>query len=149
MKIDLAALFFSPTGRIGRLRFWIGALALFFLGDTATAFFRSWFETAVQPQIIDMLVALLLSYPDFCVGRKRLADRGKGLVFAIAYTGWGLIASLLTIFWPLLAEKPDGGIGSNLFLASIYTCTLFFIVECGFLRGTDGTNAFGPAPELP
>lgn len=149
MSIDLPALFFSASGRIGRLRFWIGALALLFLGDAAATFLRSWFAPGIQPQLIDFTVTALLAWPDFCIGRKRLADRGRGIFFALAYTGYSLLAALISIFWPLLSEKPDGSFESSLFLAAIYTCTLFFVVECGVLKGVKGPNAYGPEPTLP
>lgn len=149
MTFDLPALFLSTAGRIGRLRFWIGALALFLLGESAVTFFHSWFAADIQPQLIDFAITAALAWPDFCVGRKRLADRGKGLVYALVYTGYGLAASLLVVFAPFLTEKPDGGLAFNLFWAVYLTCTLFFLVECGILKGKEGPNVYGPEPEFP
>ena len=149
MNIDLPALFFSPTGRIGRFRFWIGALALFFLGDSAAVFFRSWFAADIQPQLIDFAVTAALAWPDFCVGRKRLADRGKGVIHALAYAGYGPAASLIVVFAPFLTEKPDGSLLFNMFWAVYITFNLFFVVECGILKGVEGPNTYGPEPEFP
>lgn len=149
MTIDLPALFLSTVGRIGRLHFWIGALALFFLGDAASVFFRSWFDMSIQPQIIDFAVTLVLAWPDFCVGRKRLADRGKSVAYALVYTGYGIIASGLAVFAPFLTERSDGSLAFNLFWAAYITIILYFVVECGILKGAEGPNAFGPEPPFP
>lgn len=149
MTINLPALFLTSAGRIGRLRFWIGALALFFLGDSAISFFRSWFDADVQPQLIDFGITAVLAWPDFCVGRKRLADRGKGIGYALVYTGYGLAAALLAVVFPFLTEKPDGSLPFNLFWAVYFTMILYFVIECGFLEGNKGSNAYGPEPELP
>ena len=147
--IDPASLFLSIKGRIGRFWYWVGALALFFLGDGAAAFFRSWFAADIQPQLIDLAVTVALVWPDFCVGRKRLADRGRSFGWALAYSGYGLVASLIVVFAPFLVEKPDGAWPTILFWACYTTAVLFFVVECGVRKGDDGTNVYGPAPTFP
>jgi uncharacterized membrane protein YhaH (DUF805 family) len=147
--MDFFALFFSIKGRIGRLRFWVGWLTLLVLGNASSMLLRDLLEGTADPQLVDFGLTLLFAWPDFCVGIKRLADRGKGIVYAIVYTGYSLLASLVMVFAPFLAGKPDGSLEFNLFWASVLTIALFFVVECGFMEGAKGPNAYGPEPTLP
>ena len=147
--MDLRALFLSASGRIGRLRFWVGWLSLLVVSNAASELAADVLGDAASPQLIDLVITLLLAWPDFCVGMKRLADRGKGLVYGLVYTGYGVLASLITVFAPFLTEKSDGSLFFNLFWASVLTLALFFVVECGFMKGMAGPNAYGPEPTLP
>ena len=147
--MDLRALFLSHNGRIGRTRFWVGWLSLLVISNAVSELVVSLVGEAVSPQFIDLVITLLLAWPDFCVGMKRLADRGKGVVYGIVYTGYGVVASLLMVFAPFLTEKSDGSLFYNLFWAVVITLALFFVVECGFMKGMEGPNAYGPEPTLP
>ena len=147
--MEFFTLFFSITGRIGRLRFWVGWLTLLVLGNGASLLLRDQFDSLAEPQLVDLALTLLLLWPDFCVGRKRLADRGRGLGYALAYSGYSLVASVLIYFAPFLSGAPDGSLEFNLFWAWLITFTLFFTVECGCMPGTEGPNAYGPQPAQP
>ena len=147
--IELRALFFSAGGRIGRLRFWVGWLSLLVLSNALSELAASLLGEAANSQLVDLAITLALAWPDFCVGMKRLADRGKGLGYGLVYTGYGVIASLITVFAPFLTEKSDGSMFFNLFWAAVITLALFFVVECGFMKGMEGPNACGPEPTLP
>lgn len=147
--MELLPLFFVSQGRIGRLRFWVGWLLLLVLGNGSAMLLREVTASSADPQLIDLLLTVLFVWPDFCVGRKRLADRGKGLAWALVYSGYSVIASVILWFAPFLNEKPDGSLFYTLFWAVLITIALFFAVECGIVKGDEGPNAFGPEPALP
>lgn len=146
--MELLPLFLVSTGRIGRLRFWVGWLMLLVLGNGGSMLLRDTVGSSADPQLIDLALTLLFAWPDFCIGRKRLADRGKGLAYALVYSGYSIIASAIIWLAPFLTEKPDGSLLYNLFWAVLVTFTLFFAVECGIMKGNAGPNAFGPEPAL-
>jgi uncharacterized membrane protein YhaH (DUF805 family) len=128
-------LLFSPSGRIGRLAWWGGQIAvvgvLFLISIVlvmAFSFVAAGIEFDVSApeadytpsggaQVISVLSYLALSalafWMTFCVTVKRYHDRDK--------SGW----------WYLIAFVPLVGV-------------IWQIVECGFLRGDGGVNSYGP-----
>ena len=120
-------LFLQYGGRIGRVAFWLGSLAIGLAQIGATALLMQ-MAHATTPEDIrtyyhtgqDVLMHLLLPimivyvmalYPTYAIYTKRWHDRGK--------SGW----------WSLLAFVPIIG--------------LWVIIECGFLGGDEYENAYG------
>jgi uncharacterized membrane protein YhaH (DUF805 family) len=123
MNTDLAHLFFSLDGRIGRRRFWLGTLIL--LG-------------------ISVAIAFALAYPSYAVMAKRFQDRSK--------PGWLALIGLLPVYGVNLLYT--FGVFDTLnpspvaqgFDAVIVLISIWFLVELGLLRGTNGPNAYGLDP---
>ncbi len=126
-------LFFSYSGRIGRMPYWLGTLVI----AVIQYFVGMWLINLAMPGVMELvadnpkltlevfqeimlrtvvpvgIVSLIFMWPTYAIYTKRWHDRGK--------SGWWS----LILFVPLI-----GGI--------------WMLVECGFLAGTEGTNNFGP-----
>lgn len=119
--------FFSGVGRIGRVRFWIGAVVLIALFDlyerlsptvhwiTGWVFWPVWLAAAC------------------CVLSKRLHDRGRA--------GWwsGLVLLAFALVWPW----PEGW-GEVWLLVLVWA-----LFDLGIAGGERGFNRFGPPPGAP
>jgi uncharacterized membrane protein YhaH (DUF805 family) len=128
-------LLFSFQGRINRAKYWIAAvvyaaamIALFGLG-----FF---FNVAALFFVVAALAFIAILVSGVAVGIKRLHDRDK--------SGWWLAAFYLV---PPLLDGTGRTTGSAVIfgLASL-AVSIWAIVELGFLRGTPGSNQYGPDP---
>jgi uncharacterized membrane protein YhaH (DUF805 family) len=128
-------LFFSYSGRIGRMPYWLGLLAV----GVVQFFVCWWILNLAMPGVIELLQAnpeptqevledltmrllvplgiinLIFVWPNYAICTKRWHDRGK--------SGW----------WSLILFVPIIG-------------GLWMLVECGFLAGTEGDNGYGPDP---
>lgn len=72
------SLLFSAEGRIGRGRFWIGALILFGIGVLMSLVVTGLVLTLGQAgQWIGFALLLLFLYPAIVLSMKRLRDRGR------------------------------------------------------------------------
>lgn len=127
----MLAFMFSPSGRIGRGKWWLAQLvntviiiafivlvSVQFSGDDIKNL-----SDRPNPSIAPVLVAeflvviLFLVWMTFCVAVKRYHDRGK--------SGWWYLLQFIPIIGPIWA-----------------------FVELGFCSGDDGDNDYGPGPDL-
>lgn len=120
--LSLIALLTSFEGRIGRIRFWTGLLALavlgFALGGTANVL--DWALDLRLPRaghlgVMALAAVAATAYCFFALQTKRWHDRDK--------SGW----------WNLLVAVPVIGL-------------VWLVVEAGMLPGTAGRNQFGADP---
>lgn len=118
--VNMLTFFFSPVGRIGRLQWWMGHIAVLAL----TAAFAVWLadtcgitdEASAEslPPIIDIMSFVLFFstlWINCCLTIKRYHDLDR--------SGWWLIIMFIPViqFWAIL--------------------------ECGFFSGSDGPNDYG------
>lgn len=124
------SVFTSFEGRIGRQFWWIGLIVL-----------------AVIEWIIVLLLATVLGIPLF--GHY---DPGTGMLIPDmrANVLFGIIG--LIFLWPGLAiytkrwhDRDKSGWWILIVLIPVIG-GLWALIECGFLRGTNGPNRFGPDP---
>ncbi len=123
--MDWKTLLFSPSGRINRARYWITLLII----DAA-------FMVVYLPVVLsidkDLGPNAIQGIFLVVVGILGIALSYCGIILAIkrfhdrGKSGWWVLISLV----PLI-----GG--------------LWFLIECGFLRGTTGRNRFGADPLAP
>ncbi len=114
--MDWIYLFTSTEGRIGRLSYWMGVLAIAVI--TLVSMFIDVFLGTISDQgygLVSGIVTLIMIFPWIMLYAKRWHDRDK--------SGW----------WTLILLVPVIG-------------SLWMLIECGFLKGTDGPNRFGPDP---
>jgi uncharacterized membrane protein YhaH (DUF805 family) len=135
MDVDFWPLLFSFQGRINRAKYWIATItyisatiALVGLGF----FFR--FETFFF--IIAAIVFIAMTVSGIAVGLKRLHDRDM--------SGWWLL--MFYLLPPVL-----DGIGRAIGVPVVFSLagaviSVWALVVLGFLRGTSGTNQYGPDP---
>lgn len=158
-------LLFGFSGRINRGKYWLATLVWLMIWITAlTAFLIAGFAilganlkdgslpsaedtTALLHLIRDygILSLIVIAFfvvswiSVFAIGVKRLHDRDR--------SGWWI---LLFYFGPsLLAgaqNSTDAGLASLILGLGALVISIWCLVELGFLRGTVGSNRFGPNP---
>ena len=134
--IDLSQLLFGFSGRINRAKYWIAAavyLAIMLI--VMLLFFVLGLGVLFYVAVAVLYIAMLIS--GIAVGIKRLHDRDK--------SGWWLL-----LFY--VVPGVLGGIGAAtgglhwLFDVPSWAISLWALIELGFLRGTSGSNQYGPDP---
>lgn len=140
----LTELLFSLDGRIGRAQFWLGTAIL--LGSSLAATYRILASVGLSEAAIafSAAVAFALAYPSYAVCAKRFQDRDKPGPLALLGLVPSYGANLLYRFGifdldhpSLLAQGLD---------VIIVVIGLWFLVELGFLKGSQGPNRYGPDP---
>ncbi|ODA65967.1 hypothetical protein A7A08_03110 [Methyloligella halotolerans] len=151
--MDLKHLYLTLRGRIGRQTFWMAMIPLFVAYWVASILIHVMAASMAGNQVMGALAsgmimvvsaAFLIGFIAVCV--KRLHDRGK--------SGWwmaGLYAvSLAGIFVATssgLAMTPVGFTSLGNMLTALWLgILLWLIIELGIMRGTRGSNAYGPDP---
>lgn len=144
MSTDLAHLFFSLDGRIGRGRFWLGTLILLGISVAATSLVVVLVGPSPAAVAFSAAIAFALAYPSYAVMAKRFQDRNK--------PGWLALMGLVPVYgvnllytfgvFDTLHPSPV----SQGFDAVIVLISTWFLVELGLLRGTHGPNAYGLDP---
>jgi uncharacterized membrane protein YhaH (DUF805 family) len=128
-------LFFSYSGRIGRMPYWLGTLVI----AVVHYFVGTWILGLAMPGVMELvadnpevtievfqeimlrtivpvgLISLVFMWPTYAVYTKRWHDRGK--------SGWWSLIILVPIIGPI-----------------------WMFIECGFLAGEEGSNHYGPNP---
>jgi uncharacterized membrane protein YhaH (DUF805 family) len=161
--MNLTELLFSFTGRIKRLHWWItnivtlgvAALAdiLIDFGAEATGNLAVDPETAeATPTGLFLVAALVVSVIDlwiaFALAAKRLHDRdrtGWWLAVQFLLAALGLIGFLVVVLVPGMQEI-EFYVPAVILGAGAIGVSLWLFIEMGFLKGTAGTNRFGPDP---
>ena len=133
----IARLWFGFSGRANRAKYWLVAAVNLAIIAVLTAV--AIVGDAPALWIVFFIVLLVLVVSSVAVSIRRLHDRGK--------SGWWV---LVFIFVPGLLN----GVGSRLgdpvpmIILSLagFAISIWALVELGFLRGTQGDNAYGPDP---
>ncbi len=122
----MLGLLFSPSGRIGRGKWWLLNLGLFICTVVVIFFFGLdlFIHLEDQPENISLtsilavtLYLLVLIWVTFCITVKRYHDRGK--------SGW----------WYLIQYIPFVG-------------PIWAFIELGFCAGDYGDNDYGDGPDM-
>jgi uncharacterized membrane protein YhaH (DUF805 family) len=140
----VAYLLLSLKGRIARLQFWMGTLILGVIRFAAPYLIVAIVGLSERAVLLAILVAFALAYPSYALMAKRFQDRDKPGLLALALIVPFYTVNLLytfRVFDPLdpppIAQALD---------AIILIIALWFLVELGFLKGTQGPNRYGPDP---
>ena len=148
MNIDWAELFFTSGGRVNRAKYWIAQLVCFSVLLIIAALGYSFsalgyagpvigFIAGVILSIVGLILTVLVTVATITVGIKRLHDRNKSAWWLLLFYGVpGVIGGWYGTYT---------GLGLSLFLAS-FAIWIWTIVELGCLRGTEGSNQYGPDP---
>ena len=142
--MDLASLFFSLDGRIGRAKFWLGTLLLAATSFAATYVIVALIGVSHAAVMFSAAVAFALAYPSYAVCAKRFQDRGKPGALALA----GLVpvygVNVLYTVGVFDLDRPSAL--AQILDVVVVGLALWFLVELGLLKGTQGPNAYGPDP---
>lgn len=145
------AIFFNLEGRIPRLPFWLGILALLaimFLILVPAGLF-SW-NPATNPaplsyRLLECFVTLGLAYPTYAIMLKRLYDRDHPGTAAFVFVVLDIVVEVVNVLSPI--ETEDGMTPLGWILMIPYLILLVaLLIELGLRRGTRGPNRFGPDP---
>jgi uncharacterized membrane protein YhaH (DUF805 family) len=144
---DMFEFLFGASGRINRAKYWRSTL-LFTVAGLMAAVILFTAAGIAAPLLIIMVVLVLIPWLlwGFSITTERLHDRDKsdwwlvvfyllpGLLCQVAKTAWSTGAAGTVLHYTLA-------------LAS-FALTIWGFVEIGCLRGTAGSNTYGPDPLL-
>jgi uncharacterized membrane protein YhaH (DUF805 family) len=134
--VDWQDLFLSFDGRIGRARFWFGAgvgFAFFFAGLVCIGLIPYF---GMLMALVFFLSAASVFIP---IGIKRLHDRGKS-------GKWLLVFYALPVFLEWASGVSRTFLPSSLLALAALMVLVWSVVELGLLRGSEGSNQYGPGP---
>jgi uncharacterized membrane protein YhaH (DUF805 family) len=162
--------FLGFDGRIGRQSWWIGVIILtvaslvfyFILNaimgvtlDPAKlaepGFLESYMRTA---SIMQLILLAIIGYPYLSLLGKRLNDRDRPSWMKFLFIAPSVLSAILGVLGLAYTTSDVGGgvmmptpsmLGWILSILSI-VLGIWGLIECGFLRGTDGDNQHGPDP---
>jgi uncharacterized membrane protein YhaH (DUF805 family) len=140
----LTELLFSLDGRISRAKFWLGTLILAAVSLAATFAIVALVGVSEAAVAFSAAVAFALAYPSYAVMAKRFQDRDKPGALALLGLVPAYGVNLLYTFGildPAVPASPARALD-----AMVAVIFLWFMVELGLLKGTQGPNAYGPDP---
>jgi uncharacterized membrane protein YhaH (DUF805 family) len=142
---DFFEFMFGASGRINRAKYWRSFLIYIFAGLLAAVILFTAAGIAA-PLFIIMVVIVLIPWLLWGVSftTERLHDRDKSAWWLVVfYLVPGVLGQLGKTAW--LAGTADTVLHYVLALAG-FALTIWGFVEIGFLRGTAGSNTYGPDP---
>ncbi len=157
--MGIVNLFIGFKGRIGRLGFWAGLIALFLIssaatykvlmlmtsGDISAAFAQLTSELTMMQKITYLALALPLT----ALIVKRLHDRNKsGFWLALIW-----VPALIKLGQPMIIDylgdgtmiKMGLGVVTKFLTAEMAAVGFWFLIELGFMGGKDDGNRFNGA----
>jgi uncharacterized membrane protein YhaH (DUF805 family) len=144
---DLFEFLFGASGRINRAKYWRSTL-LFTAAGLMTAVILFTAAGIAAPLFIIMVVLVLIPWLlwGFSITTERLHDRDKSAWWLVVfYLVPGVLGQLAKTAW--FAGAAGAVLHYILALAS-FALTIWGFVEIGCLRGTAGSNTYGPDPLL-
>lgn len=150
-RMNLGHLLFGFEGRISRLPYWLGGIALAVVMSIAIATGLELAAIPVSPWT-RVLPTLVILWPLAATSVKRAHDRNRSpWILAPAFAAEFILIALDFAFVEQAPVKVTDAnyTGLSFFLALTilnYAYQLYLLVELGFLRGTIGPNRYGPDP---
>jgi uncharacterized membrane protein YhaH (DUF805 family) len=142
--MDFGYILSSTQGRIPRSQWWAGLAVLVIVG-VVLALIIAW---ALGPTTIGLIATLILQvillYPSYALSAKRFQDRDKPGGLALIGIGLGIVQTLARLFGlsnPFNPTAIDWVLNVALLIVGIW-----YLIELGILRGTVGSNQYGPDP---
>ncbi|MEH0743224.1 DUF805 domain-containing protein [Vibrio cholerae] len=141
--MSIKALLFSFQGRIGRKVYWLWNVVYYLVIVSFAATLNAVIPATAHLILPVFLVIVLI--PDLAITAKRWHDRDK--------SSWWLLLNVPLVIGRM--TMPVGDPGQVAQPAALQTaisvvamiCGVWILVECGFFKGTEGENRFGPQPE--
>ncbi|MGD8173587.1 DUF805 domain-containing protein [Vibrio sp. TRT 21S02] len=142
--MSIKELLFSFQGRIGRKTYWTWNVAYYVLIVGFTIGMNTLWPSFAHIVLPVFLILVLI--PDLAITAKRWHDRNK--------SSWWLLLNIPLVIGRMTipvagpgqpAAQPDSL--QVLSSAAALICGVWILIECGFLKGNDGENRYGPAPK--
>ncbi len=136
-------LYTSLEGRIGRETYWTR-----FIGPMAViGFIAGIIDGSLGTEVgtVSAIAIVISIWPSTVGNVKRLHDRGlTGWHIAVF---WGLMLIMILVMGVLFQGSDDLGGGVGVVMGIVWAgYALYLVVVCGFLKGTEGLNKYGPDP---
>jgi uncharacterized membrane protein YhaH (DUF805 family) len=131
--MDWGNLFTSFQGRISRQPFWLGVLALFVVQWVASLILGSVLGVSMMAQMDPNMT------PEQAMAQS-MSGMGPLLIISLIF-----LYPALAIYTKRWHDRNKSGWWSLILIVPVIGI-IWFLVECGFLRGTDGSNDYGPDP---
>ncbi|MDD7971469.1 DUF805 domain-containing protein [Roseinatronobacter sp. HJB301] len=148
----------SFEGRIGRGKWWLGAVVLIVFSIIFAIVVGLLFGDGIIARLLTLLLTFAVLYASAALATKRLADRGTpAMPRLVIFFGPSILFSIIDTFRIGYRAAPEmGGMGMNgAMMPGTIAMTLGFIslvvsiwalVELGILKGDAEENRFGPPP---
>lgn len=150
--MDWRHLFLGFDGRISRRKFWLGfgALALveLFILSLAASEAKIDLGKGLAPQWfrnLSLAIDAAFAWPLAAVLAKRFQDRSYPPVIAWYVVAALIVYSIFDAFGALQTADSFTPLG-HLLSWPLMALSIAVLVETGFRRGTQGSNAYGPDP---
>lgn len=169
--MDLKFILFDTKGRISRSQFWVGFIVLAVVSTIVTFFVfivlavlynvegiedasKQVLDPVTATLIAHALLFLLFFFPSLALFAKRFHDRNQKAT--VLYLFYGLFLTFMFLIGDLPRNEAAGGELEGSAALSVglggivyVLCGLvgfYLLVICGFLKGTNGHNRYGPDP---
>jgi uncharacterized membrane protein YhaH (DUF805 family) len=147
--MDFAYLYTSFDGRINRKPYWLAGilLAVIMMVVTFVLAFVIGFSLGVGFgfHLLILILQLAVLYPSAALMVKRLHDRNKPGYYAAFLLGLIVLKSLTDLVG-LTGDPLSSNILDYILGIATFVIAIWFLIELGFLRGTQGPNQYGPDP---
>lgn len=146
--MNIINLLFGFDGRIRRLPWWLGTIAVEIVVAVLNQLFGIPLDTApapMTPRIVSLVITIVSLYPLMALAVKRLHDRDRPGTTALP-----LLLAFLAIpvgdlfgYFDEAAQMTPIKLVVMIVIAAI---GLGYLIELGFRRGDPGPNRYGPDP---
>ena len=146
--MNIIDLLFGFDGRIRRLHWWLGTIAIEIVVAVLNQLFGIPVETAptaMTPRIVALVITIVALYPLMALAVKRLHDRDHPGTLALPL----LVAFLVIPVGDLFGYFDETTQMTPVKLVVVIitgAIGLGYLIELGFRRGDPGPNQYGPDP---
>lgn len=152
MKMGWRHLFFGFSGRLRRKSFWLASIALSAMAIGAFIVLASFIPRPEEggaettfPLPVFLAVSAASAFCWLALSVKRLHDRNKSGLWMAIYFGALAIQIAAEAQGLTGADGEPTAIGVGVVLLGL-AASLWYLVDVGLLKGTDGANDYGPDP---
>lgn len=141
--MSIKELLFSFQGRVGRKTYWVWNVIYYALIVGFATGINALFP--VYAHLLLPVFLLVILIPDLAITAKRWHDRNK--------TSWWLLLNLPLVIGRMTVPMGDPTQASQTTTLQLVSslaaliCGGWILIECGFLKGNEGANQFGPEPK--
>jgi uncharacterized membrane protein YhaH (DUF805 family) len=148
--MDFGYLYTSFEGRINRKPYWIGLIVLIIIMmviifGASFLLIGSIVEPTFQTRLVTFVLQILFLYPSTALMVKRLHDRNRPSYWA-AFILVPMVLKSLTDMMGMTGDALHQNALDYLLNIIVFVVSIWFFIELGCLRGTVGSNQYGPDP---